>query len=180
MAWFNFTKKKEEISFKFLVPFFEEVSGVLVEYNTSDSVEDDERCCSLVEIFTTSSALVAASYHVKIYMACNGNIDKKTNTEVAGVINPFFVFISELCIKTAEKETGLTFNKQDMLENLKRIQGEKIRKYAQSILKTIEKGRGVTAGVDITHAVTEDLYKKEIFDMMLAAQLFDITFRVKK
>lgn len=175
MGLFGFGKKKD-LPFKFLVPYFEEICEALIEFNISDYIDDDSRC-GLVEIFTSASALVSASYHVKFYIACGGKIDKKTNQELAGIIIPFFDFINDLTIKTAEKETGKKYNKENWFDNVGRIQEEKFRKYAEAILKTYNKGRS-SAGVDITYAVTEDCFKKEIFDMRLAAKLLTTTYSV--
>jgi len=177
MGLFGFGKKKD-LPFKFLIPYFEETCEVLVDFNLSDFIEDDSRC-NLVEIFTSASAFVSASYHVRFYIAYGGKIDKKINKELAGIIVPFFDFINDLTIKTAEKETGKKYNKKSWFDNVGKIQEEKFKKYAEAILKTYQQGRGST-GADITRAVTEDCFKKEIFDMILAAKLLTITYTVKR
>ena len=178
MGLFSWSKKKEA-SHAFMVPYFDEVMKILVEFNVSESLEDEDRR-DLVELMTSASALITASYHMKYYMAYNGNIDKQIGVEIGSNIINFYNLISQVTLKVAEEETGRRFDKHNWEENITRIQTEKMKKYAQAILKTIEKGRGAATGIDISDAITEDLYGAKVQDLMLGLQLFQIVAKVKK
>jgi hypothetical protein len=178
MGLFGFGKKKEP-PHAFLMPFFEDALKVLMEFNNSDSLEDEDRR-GFAELMLSASALVIAGYHMKYYMAYDGHIERKKASEISTNIGEFMYLVANTSLRAAEKETDRRYDPDDWRKKVIDLQHDKSRIYSVAILETIKKGRGAATGIDISDAVTEDLYSEAVPDIMLGIQLFSIVAQIKE
>jgi hypothetical protein len=115
---------------------------------------------------------------MQYYVAYDGHIERKKASEISTNIGEFMSLVANASLRAAEKETGRPYDPDGWRKKVIEVQHNKSRFYSIAILETIKMGCGAT-GIDISDAVTEDLYGEAVPERMLGIQLFSIVAQIK-
>lgn len=162
---------KKEPEYKKLIPSFQEAFDLLTEFSIEQV--DENNSSNSVEIGTSASALVAASYFtnaVILHKKINCNREQLAE-EIVDISNSFFYYISGVIAKVAEREMGRKINLDEWLYPVTEKQQDKVGRYIPATIKTLKKINSGGSGFDITSAVTEDLFGQEKVDLIFHAKL---------
>jgi len=170
---------RKEPEYKMLIPYFQEAFNFLTEFCIEQA--DNNNSSSSVEIGTSASALVAASYFVNtVALQKHSNANRELlSEEVIDISNSFFDYISGALAKVAEREMGKKINVDGWLYPVTEKQQNKVGRYIPAIITTLKKMSSGGAGFDITIAVTEDMFGKEEPDPIFHSQLISFIPTVK-
>ena len=171
MGLFKNIFKKKDPEYKMLIPYFQEAFNLLTEFCIEQT--DSNNTSNSVEIGTSASALVAASYFVNTVTSQNrSNTNKDQLAEgVIDISNSFFDYISGALAKVAEREMGKKINIEGWLYPVTEKQQDKVGRYIPAIITSLKKMSSGGAGFDITIAVTEDMFGKEEPDLIFHNKL---------
>ena len=157
----------KEQDYKELVPYiFQEAFNLLTEFCIEQA--DNGKSSDTVEIGTSASALVAASYFTnKVTLQRNKAVNReKLAEEVIDTSNRFFDYVSGSLAKVAEREMGRKIDLNDWMHPVTEKQQDKVGRYIPALVNTIKKISSGGSGFDITIAVTEDLFGEEEADLI--------------
>jgi hypothetical protein len=176
----NFFGKKEP-KYKILIPYFQEAFNLLIEFCIEQTANNNSS--NSVEIGTSASALVAASYFVNTVGLQNlSSPEREQLTEnILDISNSFFDYTSGALAKVAEREMGRKIdieNLEGWLYPVTEKQQNKVGRYILAIINSLKKNSSGGAGFDITIAVTEDMFGKAEPDLIFHLKLISFIHTV--